>query len=73
MLNDSHESVISLKKDIELAKKYAFLLKTRLESGVEIGFDIPNQYSDCILPPMTVQNLVENCAKQKFCVFLFSS
>jgi two-component system LytT family sensor kinase len=63
MLNDSHKSVISLREDIELAEKYAFLLKTRLEGGVDIGFNIPNRFKECILPPMTVQNLVENCAK----------
>ncbi|MFT6716681.1 MAG: two-component system LytT family sensor kinase [Saprospiraceae bacterium] len=63
MLSDSHKTVIPLKNDIELAKKYAFLLKTRLEDGVEIDFNVPSEYDNCLLPPMTVQNLVENCAK----------
>jgi len=63
MLNGSHKVVISLKEDIILAEKYSFLLKTRLEDGVDIDFHIPDLYHRCILPPMTVQNLVENCVK----------
>jgi two-component system LytT family sensor kinase len=63
MLTDSHKVVISLKEDMLLAQKYAFLLKTRLEDGVNIVFHIPDLYHRCILPPMTVQNLVENCVK----------
>lgn len=63
MLHDSHESVISLEKDIELAKKYAFLLKTRIEDGINVSFDVPSVCNRCLIPPMTVQNLVENCVK----------
>ena len=63
MLNDSHKSVISLKEDVLLAEKYSFLLKTRLEDGIEVDFNVPSEYDNCLLPPMTVQNLVENCVK----------
>lgn len=63
MLNDSHKSVIFLEEDLKLAKKYAYLLKTRLETGVNVDFSIPKQYYKCYLPPMTLQNLVENCVK----------
>lgn len=63
MLNDSHKSVISLEEDLDLAKKYAFLLQTRLETGVKIDFEVENEFFKCLLPPMTIQNLVENCVK----------
>ena len=63
ILNNVHKNVVSLKEDLELAKKYAFLLKSRLESGVEIVFSVPDKYFECLIPPMTLQNLVENCVK----------
>lgn len=63
ILNNSHKTVVFLKEDLELAKKYAFLLKTRLENGVSINFDVGTAYYSCYIPPMTIQNLVENCIK----------
>lgn len=63
IINNVHKNVVSLKEDLELAKKYSFLLKSRLESGVEIVFAVPDRYFECFIPPMTLQNLVENCVK----------
>ncbi len=63
MLKNSHKSVVSLGEDMVVAEKYAFLLKTRLESGIEVVFDVPKVFNAWLLPPMTLQNLVENCVK----------
>lgn len=63
MLNDSHKTVVSLEEDLNLARKYAFLLQTRLEKGVKINFEVEKEFYNCLLPPMTIQNLVENCVK----------
>lgn len=63
ILNKTHKTVVLLSEDLDLAKKYSYLLKTRLESGINISFEVPKRYFSCLIPPMTLQNLVENCVK----------
>ena len=63
ILKNSHKSVVSLQDDLELANRYAFLLQSRLEKGIEIIFDVDEQYLDYYVPPLSLQNLIENAVK----------
>lgn len=63
MLKNSQKEALLIKEDVFLAKKYVFLLKTRLESSLNVKFDIENKYLSCYVPPFTLQNLIENAVK----------
>ena len=63
MLRNSHKSVVSLRNDLEMANRYAFLLQSRLEKGIEISFNVDDRYLDFYVPPLTLQNLIENAVK----------
>lgn len=55
------ESLISFKTELEHIEKYLRLEKLRFNDELEVVFDIQTQ--DFMLPPLTVQPLVENAVK----------
>ncbi len=63
MLNNTQKTFITIQEDLDLAKKYIFLLKTRFENAISVDIIVKKEYLLCLLPPMSLQNLVENCVK----------
>lgn len=63
MLKNSQKEAITLSEDLFLAKKYVFLLQTRLESSLNVSFDIDRRFLASYIPPFTLQNLIENAVK----------
>ena len=57
----SSEDTIPFKDELEHAKAYLEVEKTRFDDEIEIEYDIP--YTDFNLPPLTLQPLVENAVK----------
>ena len=57
----SSEDTIPFNDELEHAKAYLEVEKTRFDDEIEVEYDIP--YTDFTLPPLTLQPLVENAVK----------
>lgn len=62
-LSSYHEKLVTLKQELELVKSYQFLLNTRFENKLKSSIEVPNEFQDTKIPPLTLQMLVENVVK----------
>lgn len=63
ILKNNENQLITLEEEIEIVKKYGFLMQTRFGEFFQIQLDIPDEYSSTMIPPLGLQNLVENATK----------
>lgn len=63
ILKNSENQLIELQEELEIVEKYSYLIQTRFGSAFQINIAIPNEYKNVLIPPLTLQNLVENAAK----------
>lgn len=63
VLESNRKQVVPLRTELELVEAYAFLLKTRFGSNLQIMTDVPFEKRDHGLPPTSVQMLLENAIK----------
>lgn len=62
-LDNSNEPLIPLRKDLEVAKAYIYLLETRFGKAVEFRLNIATDRQELFLPPGSLQMLIENAIK----------
>lgn len=62
-LQSHKKELVNLKKELGLTRSYIFLLKIRYGANLKIETDIDANYHDFEIPPLTIQNLVENAVK----------
>ncbi|WP_075343906.1 sensor histidine kinase [Tenacibaculum agarivorans] len=62
-LNHSEELVVSLEKELALIKSYMSLQTIRFKESIFIDYKIDTQKYSYLLPPMTLELLVENAIK----------
>jgi len=55
--------LIKLADELEILDAYMFLLKARFEEGIDLSINIDEKYYASLLPPFTLQLLIENCIK----------
>jgi len=55
--------VIRLSEELDILRSYVYLLKARFEEGIGLDIRIGEQYYSSLIPPFTLQLLVENCIK----------
>lgn len=55
--------LIRLEEELKIVNAYVFLIKTRFEAGIELTIAVGEQYMNSLLPPFTLQLLIENCVK----------
>ena len=63
ILESNKRNLVSLQEEIGFVEDYTYLLKVRFGSSIDIIFELPDSISDFLLPPMSIQMLVENAAK----------
>ena len=63
ILEQREKEVITLKEELELADRYLFLQKQRFGDNLVVIRTIPDELMDSLIPPMTIQLLVENAIK----------
>ena len=56
-------NVITLAEELEIINSYMFLLKARFEDGIDLDIKIEPDYYQSLIPPFTLQLLIENCIK----------
>jgi two-component system LytT family sensor kinase len=62
-LESRKQDLIRLAEELEILNAYVFLLKARFEEGIDLSIEIGQQHYQSMIPPFTLQLLVENCIK----------
>jgi len=57
------QDLVEVRKELEFARHYLFLLEKRFAEGLEVTINIPEQYYDYYLVPVAMQMLIENATK----------
>jgi sensor histidine kinase YesM len=63
LLQCNDKELICVESELDFIKAFYFLLKTRFEDGLEIEIAIDDEANEMMLPPLTLQMLVENAVK----------
>lgn len=62
-LENINDSLVSLKKELEVMKSYKALLQTRFQNHLKIEINIKENTTDWLIPPGVSQMLMENAIK----------
>ncbi|QMW04891.1 sensor histidine kinase [Spirosoma foliorum] len=63
LLQANDQELVSLRTELAFIDSYTHLLQTRHGSGVTVQTTVPEDYLASLLPPLTLQLLVENAVK----------
>ena len=63
ILKNGNNETVLLKDEIDFVSLYVNLQKTRFNQGLIVNIDIPEDYYDAKIAPVTLQNLIENAIK----------
>ena len=63
LLRNNDDDLVPLQTELSFIRSYFHLLKTRFGSAIELRVDVPEKAASCLLPPLTLQMLVENAVK----------
>ena len=63
ILDNNHKQFVTLHDEVEFVKSYNYLLKVRFEDNLRIAINLPPNIMDSMMPPLTLQMLVENAVK----------
>lgn len=57
------ENLVTVQKEMDFVKAYLFLYKIRFGENFKVEVDIPNSIQNKLIPPVTLQILIENAIK----------
>ena len=57
------QRLVTLREELEFVKSYYFLLQVRYEYHLQLEINVPQNVMESMVPPMTLQLLVENAVK----------
>ncbi len=63
ILQNRDKTLVPLSDELKLAEAYLFLLKNRFGEGIQVEIDVPDCDRNRMIPPMTLQLLIENAVK----------
>lgn len=63
ILENKDTELVTLKKELEIIKSYIYLIILRFEQNLAVKIDINNNLDAMLIPPLTLQMLVENAVK----------
>ncbi len=66
VLEQKDKELVTVEDEIEFAKTYCDLLKTRFEDSVDFIFDVKKEDYRKFVVPLSLQLLLENCIKHNF-------
>lgn len=64
LLRNNEDQLVSIRTEIDMVRSYYFLLKKRHSEALTLTIDIPEQYLNKEIPPLTLQMIVENAVNQ---------
>lgn len=62
-LETKKQHLISIQEELSILEAYLFLLKSRFEDGITLYVQISDTHQHSLIPPFTLQLLIENCIK----------
>lgn len=62
-LEQYHNSLITVREELEFVHSYGLLLQTRFGEGFQLAVDLDSEQLDRKIPPLTLQILLENALK----------
>lgn len=62
-LQSNDKQLVTLKEEMDFMQSYFFLVRMRYNSSLSIKIEIDDSYYNYMLPPLTIQTLVENAVK----------
>ncbi len=66
VLDEKDKELVTVAEEIEFAKTYAELLKTRFEASVNFEFNIDEHLNNAFVVPLSLQLLLENAIKHNY-------
>lgn len=66
VLEQKDKELVTVEDEIEFAKTYCDLLKTRFEDSVDFEFNVKKEDLRRLVVPLSLQLLLENCIKHNF-------
>jgi LytS/YehU family sensor histidine kinase len=63
VLGNQKHRLVTLREELDFVKSYYFLLQVRYEYHLQLEVNVPSSLLDTLVPPMTLQLLVENAVK----------
>lgn len=63
LLQSNQDELTLLGRELEFIKSYLHLLKTRFGEGFQVDIQVEEPALQCLIPPLTLQLLVENAVK----------
>ncbi|MBW8684660.1 sensor histidine kinase [Chitinophaga rhizophila] len=63
LLNYNEHHVTSLSEELSFTHSYIYILHQRFETALNVTIDVPEDYLDCRIPPLSIQLLLENAIK----------
>ena len=63
LLQNNHTTLCTLNEEIQFIQSYFHLLETRHGDGIKMAINIEPDYFHYLIPPLTLQLLIENAAK----------
>jgi len=66
VLEQKDKELVTVEDELEFARTYCDLLKTRFEDSVDFAFDVKQEDYRRFVVPLSLQLLLENCIKHNF-------
>lgn len=63
ILETKDKKLVTVAEELQFVNAYKFLLKVRYEHALKLTIDMPESINQSLLPPLTIQMLVENAVK----------
>lgn len=63
LLQSSEKELIALREELRFSRAYFFLLQMRFGNAVQLVEEVRQGVEDFLIPPLTLQMLLENCIK----------
>jgi len=63
LLQNNEKDLITLQEELHFIHSFFHLLKTRYADAIKINIDVQEMYTDFLIPPLSLQLLVENAVK----------
>ena len=63
ILENKDRELVTIKKELEILKSYVYLILLRFDQNLSVSVDVKNDNDNMLIPPLTLQMLVENATK----------
>lgn len=63
LLRSRAEDLVTLREELDFIQSYCYLIQTRFDESIRFTFDISPPQKQLMLPPLTLQLLIENAIK----------